>query len=175
MSETNGNGKANSKPENGESTSNGDGIEGTLEKEWATKFLDELKVSANVSNSCFVAGISTTHVYRERDKDAAFKAAWHEALERGISSLEVELRRRALSGVERTYHDKDGNVTSTETKYSDVLGMFLLKAHRPKVYRENIHVDTNHTGEISFNFQGMTQKEARDSVRDRITDLLPGG
>lgn len=165
----NGDGKEEEKPE---STPIGGVAPGTIKKEWATPFLEALEEFANVDEACRIANVSDTTVYRDRKKDKEFAQAWKQALNRGIATLEVEARRRALDGVERNYHDKDGNVTSTETKYSDSLTMFLLKAHRPKVYRDNITMDMRHSGGITVRFAGMTVGEKKTEIADRLRGLL---
>lgn len=170
MSDDNGNGKpSDEKPE---MTPIGGATGGTLKKEWAKPFLETLEETANVSEAARIAGVNHRTPYKNRKKDKAFAEAWEQALERGIATLEVEARRRALHGVERSFRDKDGNVTSTETKYSDSLTMFLLKAHRPKVYRDNITMEMRHSGNVEVRFAGMTVSEKKSEIADRLRGLL---
>lgn len=63
--------------------------------------------------------------YHSRVRSEEFALQWEEALQDAIDVLESEARRRALG-------------------QSDTLLIFLLKSHRPEVYRENYHV--THTG-----------------------------
>ncbi len=172
MSNSNSNG--NGKPPDGkpEMTPIGGPISATLKKKWAKPFLEALEETANVSEAARIAGVDHCTPYRDRKRDKAFKKAWEQALERGIATLEIEARRRALHGVERSFHDKDGNVTSTETKYSDSLTMFLLKAHRPKIYRDNITMEMRHSGNVEVRFAGMTVEEKKTEIADRLRGLL---
>ncbi len=160
MSNSNGNGKpSDGKPE---TTPIGGVTGGTLKKKWAMPFLEALEATANVSEAARVAGISHRTPYRNRRKDKLFAEAWEQALERGIATLEIEVRRRALHGVS----------ASEDVKYSDSLAMFLLKAHRPEVYRDNVTVDVRHSGDIIVRFAGMTVEEKKTEIADRLRGLL---
>jgi len=66
-----------------------------------------------------------------------FAAAWDEALEIATGSLELEARRRAQKGVLEPVYYK-GKKVGAVRKYSDTLLIFLLKAHRPDKYRDNV-------------------------------------
>ena len=115
---------------------------------WNKKFIKTLAECANVAEASRVAGISRRTAYAWRNKDSpegeAFRQRWDEALETAVELLELELRRRAFKGNEEPVFFQ-GQKVATVKKYSDVLGMFLLKAHRPDVYRDNYH-RLEHTG-----------------------------
>lgn len=154
---------SNSNGKNGdETTTAGGGRPGTLKKEWAKPFLDGLAEHANVAHACRLAEISQSLVYHDRKVDEEFTTAWKEALDEGISKLEIEARRRALHGVP----EDEG------LKYSDTLTIFLLKAHRPEVYRDNINMNVTHKGGVELRFAGMTRKEAKTEIVDRLQGLL---
>ena len=85
---------------------------------WHDAFIDDLAENCNVSAACRAAGITRTTAYNHRDNNPAFAAAWDDAVEAGIQALELDLRRRARES-------------------SDTAAIFLLKSHRPDVYREN--------------------------------------
>ena len=110
------------------------------------KFLTELRRTGNVTLSARVVGTTRFTVYGWRDRDAAFAAAWDEAVEEAADLLEAEARRRAHDGVEEPVFYQ-GDVVGHVKKYSDVLLMFLLKGIRPEKYRENLAV----TGTIQVN------------------------
>jgi hypothetical protein len=69
---------------------------------------------------------------REHDEREAYCAAFAEAEERCVEGLENELYRRAYSG--------------SSDSMSGTLLIFTLKAKRPLVYRDRIHVDSNTGG-----------------------------
>lgn len=119
----------------------------TLEKEWQNKFIQRLVQTGNVSAACKRARISRQHAYEVRGQDEVFKAAWDEALEIATEALEFEARRRAAVGVlEPVFHQ--GLQVGTIRRYSDTLLIFLLKAHKPNTYRDNVHHE--HEGEITL-------------------------
>ena len=102
-------------------------------------WLEELSKDGNVSRCCRLLGISRAAVYLKRQKDPKFRAAWDSAIDRGIESLIDEAHRRAYRGVsEPVFHN--GRLVGFKRRFSDVLAMFLIKAHRPE-YRERPLLD----------------------------------
>lgn len=93
--------------------------------EWRPVFVEALRNSANVRAACKAAGVSREAAYKSRRRSSAFAKAWNEALEDAVDMLEAIAIDRAR-------------------KQSDLLLIFLLKAHRPAKYRETIR--TQHTG-----------------------------
>ena len=100
-------------------------------KAWRVVFLDALRMHGMVTAAAQTAGIHRDTAYFERSVDPAFAAEWREALDRGVDMLEDVAKQRAYAG-------------------SDTLLIFLLKAHRPAVYREttrninaNVQIDWN--------------------------------
>ena len=69
-----------------------------------------------------------------------FAAQWREALEEGSDLLDAEARRRAVTGIDEPVFYK-GEVVGSITKYSDSLLMFLLRAHRPQMFRDGGKVE----------------------------------
>ena len=88
-----------------------------LDKKRLKIFLNELRKSPSVTRACRVAKVSRSAVYGRKAKDPSFAKAWKNALDDGISDLEASAFKRAA-----------------ET--SDVLAIFLLKAHKPERYME---------------------------------------
>lgn len=72
--------------------------------------------------SCQSAGVTRQMAYKYRQQNEAFAAAWQAAEDDAVDMLEATARQRAMS-------------------ISDVLLIFLLKAHRPEKYRDTIRVD----------------------------------
>lgn len=101
------------------------------EEKWKRLFLEAFRESGIISQALMVSGVSRGQLRSALDKDPEFLEAFHDAKADAIDSLETEAVRRA----------KDG---------SDQLLMFLLKSHRPEVYRENHkievsgHLDVDH-------------------------------
>lgn len=71
-----------------------------------------------MTHACYEAGVSTAGAYKLRKNNPKFAQDWEDAQEIGLNSLEDVANERARGD-------------------SDVLLMFLLKAHRPEKYRDN--------------------------------------
>lgn len=109
-------------------------------RDWKEIFLDALRQSPNVSAAAKAAGHSRQHVYVARDEDAAFALAWDDALAEAVDMAEGEAYRRAVEGVEKPVYQ--GGIRVGEVQdYSDTLLIFLLKAHRPHLYREALDLN----------------------------------
>lgn len=112
-------------------------------REWKPAFIAALRETGNVRRAAIAAGVGRTTVYRERKKAKRFREAWDEAMQEATDLLEEEARRRAVEGLVR-YKFHQGapvlhpvtNEAYYELEYSDTLLIFLLKAHRPEMFRE---------------------------------------
>lgn len=93
------------------------------------EFLSVLAETCNVSRACVVAGVGMTSAYRRKKSNAAFRAAWIDALSTAYQRLEMVLLERAFNGVEKPIRRRDGS-DDVMREYSNQLGMALLKLHR---------------------------------------------
>jgi hypothetical protein len=89
--------------------------------DWGPRFIEAYRASGIVRLSATAAGIDRDTAYKRRRRDPRFAADWAQAEQDAIDILEAEARRRALGG-------------------SDALLMFLLRGHRPALYRERVDV-----------------------------------
>jgi hypothetical protein len=90
--------------------------------------------------ACRKTDLSRTVHYQwlaDPDYEARFVTAHEEAVE----TAEMEMRRRAIEGVEKPVYYR-GEVVGHITEYSDALLMFMLKAEAPDKYREKIQLLT---------------------------------
>lgn len=110
-------------------------------------FLDALGRLASISRACQIARIPRRTVYNWRSQDEGFATAWEKAIELGTDALEDEAVRRALQGV-LTPVFQGGRRVGTIREFSDALLIALLKARRPKKYRDNLKIDANVTGGV---------------------------
>ena len=94
---------------------------------WHAKFLELFGFSMNVVLSAKGAGVDRQTIYRERRRNPEFAAAYEEAKQEAIERLEADAYDRAK-------------------KASDTLLIFLLKSHKPEVYRENLQ--QQHSGSV---------------------------
>lgn len=93
-----------------------------LARNWKPVFLRALEHGNSVSTACRLAGVSRATAYRARQRSPKFAQEWHDAWESGTDLLEDTAFERALAG-------------------SDTLLIFLLKARRPEVFRENVRME----------------------------------
>jgi len=98
---------------------------------------------ANVSAAAKKAGVPRSTAYDWYKADEAFAAAWDDAVEVAVDSLEKEAWRRARDGVLKPVYQK-GEKVGQVREYSDQLMVTLLKAHRPEKYRDRQQLE--HTG-----------------------------
>ncbi len=107
--------------------------------------MEALAQHITVAAACKAVGAGRATAYDERHRNEAFALQWAEVEEATVERLEQEAFRRAVEGVERVvYHA--GKKIGTERYYSDNLLMFLVKAKRPSVYRDNVQVE--HSGKV---------------------------
>lgn len=123
----------------------------TPKKDWKPAFLKALAETSMVKEACATVGIGRSTVYDARQADEAFALAWADVESETTDQLEAEAKRRALDG-------------------SDTLLIFLLKARRPDVYRENVKVE--HSGKIRREVVLPTDSEWNQEV---ATVLLEAG
>jgi hypothetical protein len=97
-----------------------------------------------VSRAAKLVGSSTARVYAMRHNDPAFRRGWDEAEEIAADRLEAEAWRRAVEGVDepavnagRLVRDEEGNAVMVR-RYSDMLLLALLKAHRPAKFNTRL-------------------------------------
>lgn len=102
---------------------------------WEELFLKALAETGNVSAAAKLAGVARQTAYEAKELRPEFAARWDDALEEACDALELEARRRAKDGAEKPVFYL-GREVSRVREYSDVLLIFLLKAHRPEKYRE---------------------------------------
>lgn len=86
-------------------------------REWRPVFISTLRNTGNVRASCQAAGVSRPVAYNARESSPEFAKEWDTALQDAIDVLEAVARKRAQES-------------------SDTLLIFLLKSHRPEVYRD---------------------------------------
>ena len=129
-------------------------------------FLHVLSETCNVGKAAAAIGVSRMTVYRLREDDPKFAAAWDHAKSVGVVALEDEAHRRAFEGVDRPVFYQGGEC-GTVREYSDTLAIFLLKAHDPDKYRENSKVELS--GHLA------TTDMSDDEIRAEIAALAATG
>lgn len=165
---------------------------GKTRRDWKTRFLKNLRKSANVSASCKAAMISREWAYQERSTEGKrgaaladarkFAAAWDEMIEAAVDDLEQEARRRAYSGLVRKKFTRTGDPIIDpatgkqyfEYEFSDTLMQTLLRAQRPNKYadkaRENWNLDVS-----TLNDKQLELLAAGASLPTVLAFASPGG
>jgi hypothetical protein len=124
-------------------------------RDWRPTFLATFASTGIVRLACHAAGISRTQAYRERQRNPHFAQAWDQAEEDATEALEAEVRRRALS-------------------VSDTLLIFLLKARRPAVYRDNARLELTGAagGPIQSQVLSGLDDHEKAALRKAIDEVL---
>ncbi len=149
--------------------------------DWAPGLLARLAETGNISAACLLVGIDRKTFYKRRDAEPAFAEAVAEALDAACDTLELEARRRAAEGLVRKKFTKAGDpIIDPETKrqyvereYSDTLLIFLLKAHRPEKFRENVRHE--HAGKVEVDVSHLSDAELARIAADASDAPGPGG
>ena len=110
------------------------------------RFLNAMARMATITHAARAAGVTRQTVYNWQDTDRRFGELFDLAKEVAADRLEAEVYRRAFEGVRepviyrgRVVKDSCGKDLFI-TRHSDTLAIFLLKAMRPKKYRERFEV-----------------------------------
>ncbi len=106
-----------------------------LTKRKLDRFLIVLSQKANVTEACEAIGVSNQALYEYKKEHPTFASKWVSTVDQALDKLEQEAWRRACDGVDKPVHYK-GERVDTIREYSDALLMFLLRGHRPNIYRE---------------------------------------
>jgi hypothetical protein len=140
----------------------------------ADKFLSVLAETCNVSEACRRSGVPMTVAYRRRKMDAAFRAAWAEAIAVAYSRLELLLLERAFNGTEKVIRRKDGSEERMR-EYSNQLGLALLKMHRQTAMEAESELPEEDVDEIRERLVKKLQRlKRRDEEQEARREQLRG-
>jgi hypothetical protein len=171
--------------------------------DWGPRFLAALRETANIRMSAELACVGRATVYTRRNSDPDFAREMSEAIEDAVDALKLEVRRRALNGIDEpviykgqimgSWINEQGKqvlpntpgssfVPLTVKKYSDVLMMFLLKAHKPGEFRDNVRIEhtgsdggdinVKHNGMTAEQFSALSQEEKMRVLRERNANWM---
>ena len=99
------------------------------------------------------------------------------ARERKLESMILEIDRRAFEGIEKQFFNSKGELTATQTQYSDNLAMFRVKKLDPS-YRDAaiINVDASAIEELVRGLRGRQIEDAKAlPPADTIIEHKPSG
>lgn len=98
------------------------GPDPALQEVWKPRFLMKLAETRSIAKSVEWAGIRRKTAYDARNADPDFAEQWDEALTIACETLEASALQRAMAG-------------------DTTLTIFLLKAWKPAIYRDNIRLE----------------------------------
>lgn len=133
--------------------------------------LDLYAECGNMAHTCREFRIDVRRVADQAERMPEFGVMVKAAKKASLAVLELEARRRAVEGVEQENYDRDGNLVSVTTKFSDTLLIFLMKAGDPKKYRDNFSIE--HKGSVQHNHDHVL-RPVSESVAF-LDDALGGG
>jgi hypothetical protein len=111
------------------------------------RFLEHFRQWGILQTAANYAGVHRVTVWRWQERDPAFSAAFHQAIEQSNEVFEAEAGRRGVEGVEKPVY-QGGELVGHVREYSDTLLIFLLKARKPEKYRDRY--DVNVRGQTEF-------------------------
>lgn len=108
------------------------------------KFLKTLERTGNKNSAAAHAGVSRATVYALMSRNESFRAKVEMAHDKHTASLEEEVMRRAVDGVDEDIYFK-GKVVGSKKNFSDALLQKVLEAADPERYgkRSNVNIEQN--------------------------------
>lgn len=124
-------------------------------------FISAYRHTGNITLSAKVAGVGRKEALVERDSNDKFANAFYLAKEEAGERMEGAAWERAFEGIEQPVY-QGGKMVGTRKIFSDILAIFMLKAHNPVKYRDN------HPGEKKADkATQMTDKELERILREK--------
>lgn len=105
-------------------------------QKWRAAFLEELSRTGIVLLASKKAGIGRFAAYKARKSDPKFAEQWDDAVDEAVDLMVAVARSRAVNGTDKPVY-QGGRQVGTIREYSDTLLIFLLKAHRPEMFRDS--------------------------------------
>lgn len=137
-----------------------------LEPEWDL-FLTLLSREPNVSKAARDAGLSATAVYRRREDDADFRAAWDGSLAQAKDRILEEIHRRAVTGVLEPLSHQGIPTGAYVRKYSDPLLVHYSKGMMPDVFQPAAKVELK--GEMKMG--PMSKAEKAEALKALLAEV----
>jgi len=110
------------------------------------QFLLFVARSGQLVSSAAQTGVSSQTIRNHREADPAFDERVKDAVERYRDSVDAEIKRRGIDGIEEPVFYQ-GVVVGWLRRYSDALALAHAKAHDPR-YRERTQLDIKHSGGV---------------------------
>jgi AcrR family transcriptional regulator len=126
------------------------------------QFCELVAAAYSVTYAAAAIGVNRRTVYRLRDRDEEFRAAWDDAWEAGADVVSDEIRRRAIEGWTEPIAS-GGKIVGEVRKFSDRLLELEAKRRRPE-YRETFQIDT---GPVTFVLDSVLDRARREIAAEQ--------
>ncbi len=126
-------------------------------------FLAAYEQLGNISAAAKAAKVSVNVHYKAKGNETYQKLFDH-AKRTFVEQLETEATRRAVEGVEEPiYHA--GKMVGTRKRYSDVLLIFMMKAHNPEKYGDKRETPGTYNQQVNITIRDMTPDKRQERLR----------
>lgn len=149
-------------------------------QDWQENFLEAFALHGIKTRACKQADVTRKTVDAERRRSETFAVLYDHAYEEAADNLETFAHKWATTGLEErneelSYDDK-GKVIARKVRVtanvSPTLLIFMLKAMRPKKYRDNVRIEQ--TGAGGGPIRVKIDGERVDREVDRLLGKLAG-
>lgn len=115
----------------------------------ASRFLNALEETGNVTEAADKAGVGRNSVYLWRRDDDDFRKAWDSRIANYGDMLEAEAFRRAYHGIDKPVYQQ-GVMVGTIREYSDGLLARMLVRFKPEYSDKLAHTGADGEGPVQF-------------------------
>lgn len=129
----------------------------SITEEQYETFFATLADTCNVVRSAKAAGFAANWAYRKRQRDAAFRGGWEQAVREGYAKLELVLLERAMKGTPRPIQRRDGSERIIR-EYSTALAVALLRRHAETADSAAYEPDEDETRELREKILGKLER-----------------
>jgi hypothetical protein len=146
--------------------------------DWQEPFLEQFEAHGVQAWAARQADVTIKTIHKERARSEEFNERYEAALEQSTSTLERQGYQWGAFGLvnrtTKTVTKPDGTVTTTiteSTERSPALLIFMLKARKPDVYRDNVLIEQSGSLEVTVpKEQGDAAVSAFDHAVVRLAD-----
>jgi len=137
----------------------------TMSKTRQNRFLKNYAKTGRINQAAAVAGVCVNTIGNLRKSSPEFMALFMEADEKYCESIEAEIERRAMRGVEEPVW-QGGQEVGRKRKYSDKLLIAHAKSRMSK-YRDKLEAEVTHKGAVlAIPMTSTSEEEFEDAVEE---------
>ena len=132
-------------------------------------FLDLVAKGRSIKSACAAIERDNGVLYAMRKRDPEFERQWAEAVETSVQALEERMQRHADEGWDEVMEefDAEGNLKrrTVNHRWQPAPAIFMLKARKPDVYRDNATVQVTGADGGAVQVEGYAPPTLADIVR----------